>query len=98
MAAHPTIRASWQHRACPEFVAETIQMLLLLVALLLYVTPIVRANDFWKHKPPAQWSAPEALKLVRRSPWAKLEVVVFSEKEAEAAYSVSTGTRHCDTD
>lgn len=60
--------------------------------------PIARADDFWKHKPPAEWSAEEALKLVRRSPWAKLEVVVFSEREAEAAYSVSTGTRHCDPD
>lgn len=98
MAAHPTIRASWQHRDCPEFLADTIQTVSLLFALLICATPIVRADDFWKHKPPAQWSATEALKLVRRSPWAKLEVVVFSEKEAEAAYSVSTGTRHCDTD
>lgn len=62
------------------------------------MSPIARADDFWKHKPPAQWSAEEALKLVRRSPWAKLEVVVFSEKEGEAAYSVSTGTMHCDPD
>ena len=98
MAAHPTIRASWQHRGCPDFLTDTIQTVLLLVVLLICATPIIRADDFWKHKPPAQWSAPEALKLVRRSPWAKLEVVVFSEKEAEAAYSVSTGTRHCDTD
>ena len=65
---------------------------------LLALPNFVRADDFWKHKPPAQWSAAEALKLVRRSPWAKLEVVVFSQKEGEASYSVSTGTRHCDPD
>ena len=96
MAAHPTIRASSTQRCCTEL--RPTQTLLLILTLLGFVSPIVRADDFWKHKPPAQWSAPEALKLVRRSPWAKLEVVVFSEKEAEAAYSVSTGTRHCDTD
>ena len=98
MTAHPSIQASWRHRGCPALRAEAIQTLLLLIILLSCMTPLVRADDFWKHKPPAQWSAGEALKLVRRSPWAKLEVVVFSEKEAEATYSISTGTRHCDPD
>lgn len=96
MSAQPSIRASRAHQRCT--VLRPFQTLLLLVALLICATPIVRADDFWRHKTPAQWSAAEALKLVRRSPWAKLEVVVFSEKEAEAAYSVSTGTRHCDPD
>lgn len=96
MAAHPSIRASWalQRRTT----LNPVQTLFLIMPLLGCVAPIARADDFWKHKPPAQWSAEEALKLVRRSPWAKLEVVVFSEKEAEAAYSISTGTRHCDPD
>lgn len=96
MAAHPSIRASWTHRLHSEL--KPVQTLLLITTLSGCVSPIVRADDFWKHKPAAQWSAAEALKLVRRSPWAKLEVVVFSEKEAEAAYSISTGTRHCDPD
>jgi hypothetical protein len=96
MAAHPSIRAS---RAPQRRTAlRTVQTLFLVMTLLGCVSPIARADDFWKHKPPAQWSDEEALKLVRRSPWAKLEVVVFSEKEAEAAYSISTGTRHCDPD
>lgn len=73
-------------------------MLLLIVTLLGCTSSIGRADDFWKHKPAAEWSAPEALKLVRRSPWAKLEVVMFGEREAEAAFSVSTGARHCDPD
>src|ERR1700719_2382424 len=37
----------------------------------------VRADDFWKHKPASHWSHAEALKLVRHSPWAKVEAVVF---------------------
>lgn len=96
MAAHPSIRASWTHRLRSEL--KPVQTLLLITTFFGCVSPTVPADDFWKHKPAAQWSAAEALKLVRRSPWAKLEVVVFSEKEAEAAYSISTGTRHCDPD
>ena len=98
MAAHPLTRASWVQRRRNALPAGPVQTLLLLIALLYGVTPIIRADDFWKHKPAAQWSSSEALKLVRRSPWAKLEVVVFGEREAEAAFSVSTGTRHCDPD
>lgn len=98
MAAHPSIRASWTQPRRTALPAGLVRMLFLLLTLLACLSPLVRADDFWKHKPPAQWSAAEALKLVRRSPWAKLEVVVFDEKEAEAAYSISTGTRHCDPD
>lgn len=98
MAAHLSIRASWMQRCRTALLAGPVQTVLLLLSLLACVSPIVRADDFWKHKPPAQWSASEALKLVRRSPWAKLEVVVFGEKENEAAFSVPTGTNHCDPD
>jgi hypothetical protein len=69
-----------------------------LVTLFLGLSPVARADDFWKHKPPAQWSVEEALKLVRRSPWAKLEVVVFLQGEAQADFSIPTGTKHCDPD
>lgn len=98
MAVHQSIRASWVQRRRTALLAGPLQTLLLLMSLLVCVSPIVRADDFWKHKPPAQWSAAEALKMVRRSPWAKLEVVVFGEKETEAAFSVPTGTKHCDPD
>lgn len=96
MAAHPSIRAIRAHQR--RTALRAVQTLFVTLTLLACVTPIVRADDFWKHKPASQWSDAEALKLVRRSPWAKLEVVVFSEKEAEAAYSIPTGTRHCDPD
>ncbi len=68
------------------------------VGVFLSLPPISSADDFWKLKPPAQWSREEALKLVRRSPWAKEEVVVFLRQETQAAFSVPTGTKHCDPD
>lgn len=98
MATHKTTRVI---RALPRTAAPlpiAAQTILAFVSLLLAVPTAARADDFWKHKPPAQWSAAEALKLVRRSPWARMEIVVFGLKEAEAAFSIPTGTRHCDPD
>ncbi|HET9995144.1 MAG TPA: hypothetical protein VFQ18_07045 [Candidatus Acidoferrum sp.] len=69
-----------------------------LLSLFLAVPAICRPDDFWKHKPPAQWTADEALKLVRRSPWARLEVVPLLRRESDPAFSIPTGTKHCDTD
>jgi hypothetical protein len=69
-----------------------------MVTLFFGLSPFVRADDFWKQKPPAQWSRAEALKLVRHSPWAKVEVVVFLRQENQASYSIPTGTKHCDPD
>jgi hypothetical protein len=69
-----------------------------MVTLFFGLSPFVRADDFWKQKPPAQWSHAEALKLVRHSPWAKVEVVVFLRQENQASYSIPTGTKHCDPD
>jgi hypothetical protein len=66
--------------------------------LFLGLSSFARADDFWKQKPPAQWSHAEALKLVRHSPWAKVEVVVFLRRENQASYSIPTGTRQCDSD
>jgi len=51
-----------------------------------------------KQKPPAQWSHEEALRLVRHSPWAKVEAVVFRWTVHQASYSISTGKRRCDPD
>jgi hypothetical protein len=69
-----------------------------MVILMLGILPVSRADDFWKHKPSAEWTPAEALKIVRRSPWAKVGVAVFLRRDAEAAYSVPTGTKHCDPD
>jgi len=72
---------------------------ILVIAILFFgILPLSRADDFWKHKPAAQWSSAEALKVVRHSPWAKVDVVVFLRQEAEAAFSIPTGTKHCDQD
>ena len=66
--------------------------------LLLGLSVVARADDFWKQKPPAQWSHDQALKLVRHSPWAKVAVVVFLRPENQASYSIPTGKKHCDPD
>jgi hypothetical protein len=69
-----------------------------ILAMFCGLSPVTHADDFWKRKPPTQWSHEEALKLVRRSPWAKVEVVVFLRGENQASYSIPTGTKHCDPD
>jgi len=82
-------------RALPRAAYRTI---LPIVTLFLGLSPFARGNDFWKQKPPTQWSHAEALRLVRHSPWAKVEVVVFLRGENQASFSIPTGTQHCDPD
>lgn len=77
---------------------SAIRTILPTLSLILGFCVIVRADDFWKQKPPAQWSHDEALRLVRHSPWAKVEAVMFRRTEIQASYSISTGKRHCDPD
>src|SRR5260221_8840559 len=88
-------RAGGRRVALPS---ATFRTILPLVTILLGVCTFALADDFWKQKPAAQWSHEEALKLVRHSPWAKVEAVVFRRTEIEASYSISTGKRHCDPD
>jgi hypothetical protein len=42
-----------------------------------------RADDFWKHKPPADWTFEEALQILRNSPWAKQETIVAPPKPCD---------------
>lgn len=72
--------------------------ILAIAILFLGILPISRADDFWKHKPRAQWSSGEALKILRHSPWAKVGVVIFLRQDPQAAFSIPTGTKHCDPD
>jgi hypothetical protein len=97
-AIHRLTHARWVHgrRAAPLAVA--FRTILPLVTLLLGLSAAARADDFWKHKPPAQWSTAETLKIVRRSPWAKQVVVVFLQQDTQADYSIPTGIKHCDPD
>jgi hypothetical protein len=98
MVTRETTQASRASVRYAAVLAMALRASVPLVSLLLALPAVAHADDFWKHKPPAQWSASEALKLVRRSPWARLEVVVFGQREAEAAFSIPTGTKHCDPD
>jgi hypothetical protein len=78
--------------------STAIRTILPILTLIFGLSALVRADDFWKEKPATQWSHAEALKLVRHSPWAKVEAVVFRRTEIQASYSISTGKRHCDPD
>jgi hypothetical protein len=88
------------HRAPLPTAIRTILPILTLIFLtsIFGLSPFVRADDFWKQKPSAQWSHAEALRVVRHSPWAKVEAVVFRRSENQASYSIPTGTLHCDPD
>jgi hypothetical protein len=94
-ATIPKLPSAHGYRAPPPAQIRTI---LPILTVIFGLSAFARADDFWKQKPPAQWSHAEALKLVRHSPWAKVEVVVFLRGENEASYSIPTGTKHCDPD
>lgn len=86
------------HARRAALLPATFRTVLPLVTLFFGLPASVCADDFWKQKPAAKWSHEEALKLVRHSPWAKVEAVVFRRTEIQASYSISTGRRHCDPD
>lgn len=98
MATQPSIEFLLIHRRRDALLTLSFRAILLLVSLFLAVTTFTRADDFWKRKPPEQWSVEEALKIVRHSPWAKLEVAPLLRHESDPSFSVPTGTKHCDTD
>ena len=91
-------RASGPHADYGAGLAVAFRTIIFVVILFPGILPVSRADDFWKHKPAAQWSQAEALKIVRHSPWARVEVVMFLRPEEQAAFSVPTGTKHCDPD
>jgi len=98
VSGNPAIRelpGAHRHRApLPAAIRTILPTLTLIIGL----SSFGRADDFWKQKPPEQWSHAEALRLVRHSPWAKVKAVVFRRTEIQASYSMSTGRRHCDPD
>lgn len=98
VSGNPAIRDSYQAHEHRAPLPTAIRTVLLTLTLIFGLSASVRADDFWKQKPAAQWSHDEALRLVRHSPWAKVEAVVFRRTEIEASYSISTGRRHCDPD
>lgn len=95
MSTHSSTYAHARRDALPMM---TFRKILSLAILLLAVPAVVRGDDSWNHKPAVQWSLAEALKLVRRSPWAKLEIVPLLRQDNQASFSIPTGTKHCDQD
>lgn len=43
--------------------------------MLLGIALAARADEFWKRKPPQEWTAEEAVQVLRNSPWARQESV-----------------------
>ena len=65
---------------------------------LLAMALAARADDFWKHKPPSEWTAEQAVHILRDSPWAKQVPFATAPPGKEASFSVSTRTGDCDPD
>ena len=51
--------------------------------LLLAAGIAAHADDFWKHKPPEDWTFEEALQILRDSPWVKKETIVAPPKPCD---------------
>jgi len=92
-ATHGLTHACQAQGRRAALLAVACRSILPLLPLFLGLSPISLADDFWKRKPPAQWSLAEALKVVRHSPWARIDVVVFLRQDPDAAFSVRPGTR-----
>jgi hypothetical protein len=56
------------------------------------------ADDFWRKKPFHEWTAEEAVKLLRDSPWARQQVMASAQVGNAAEASISAGTANCDPD
>jgi hypothetical protein len=74
------------HRAT---LLAAIRTILPILTLIFGLPRFSSADDFWKQKPPAQWSHAEALRPVRHSSWAKVEAVVFFRGENQAVTAFS---------
>ena len=59
--------------------------------LLLAAVLAARADDFWKQKPPSEWTLEEALQVLRNSPWAKQETIVSPPKPCDSGDRDSFG-------
>jgi len=67
----------------------------LLVALLL-ACGVLYADDFWKNKPPSEWTLKQAMKLLEDSPWSRQEVRPVARNGGGADAVVDN--YHCDSD
>ncbi len=58
----------------------------------------VLADDFWRKKSSHDWTATEAVKLLRDSPWARQQRVASARGGEEAFASIPVGAGNCDPD
>lgn len=67
-------------------------------ALAVTLIPGVLAQGFWRKKPAQQWTAEEAVKVLRESPWARQQLAASAGASNEASASISVGASNCDPD
>ncbi len=68
------------------------------VCVLLAAALAARADDFWKHKPPREWTVQESLQILQNSPWARQQMVATAPAAKDADMRVSTGAANCTPD
>jgi len=59
----------------------------------------LRADDFWKTKPPSEWTLKQAMKVLEDSPWSRQEVrAVAKNGGGSADAAIDNNKYHCDSD
>ncbi|WP_155121622.1 hypothetical protein [Bryobacter aggregatus] len=64
-----------------------------LIAATVLCAGAVVAADFWKSKQPAEWTEPEATKILEESPWVKSTTPFMDPKVARSSRSAGMGSR-----
>ena len=66
------------------------------MGLLLVSVGMAQADDFWKKKPPSEWTRKQAQKVLKKSPWAKDMRVAYREVpvDPEIGTTVRLGRRN----
>jgi hypothetical protein len=65
---------------------------------LLFACGALYADDFWKNKPPSEWTLKQTMKLLEDSPWSRQEVRVVARNGAGPDAAVDNNKYHCDSD
>ena len=66
-----------------------------LAALLAPVAALAWGDDFWKQKPPGEWTREEALELLQDSPWAREEFIVHPPLRGQITVGTTIGLGKC---
>ena len=70
----------------------------LLLLAVIGVSGALNADDFWKNKPPSEWSLKQTLKVLQDSPWSRQEARPVARNGAGPDAAIDGNKYHCDTD